>query len=435
MSKGSWIGGFIAVIGLGCGYAAGVYLTAEHVNAQYQRYVVALTQSYRGVATVTSAVDASFFSSANKLSLEFNNLPQPVLELTQTNTFNFDINFSHNFLSSQSVLTIAEGELLDIIKSYQVNVDKLPLVLSNEYSYDLFSQEVLVQGEFATDALKYRSADIALHVGSTNGPFTMTQSAFQFDLQVKTSHLAIAGVEFKLGALTFEQNATSLNGDILSAGLTQHAKANIKVLEFDVVGVQGKLELDELMLAVEQQVKDQRVVLDAQYTIKSLGISSADDEFQIDNGVLDFNLDVDLAAGVAFVEGIKELQRSGAVNNPAALFTLLNGLTQQGVNVNVERLAVSLAGDSVEGDARLKMAPFSIEEMMLDRQAALNKIDLEAGLVLPKKLLAALPDYNPGQLDFLVGMGFLLDKGDDYRFSMKIKQGQITLNGQRMPNM
>ena len=435
MRKGAWIGGLVAVIG--AGYVTGVYLASEQVAVQYQRYVAALSENYRGVATVSSKVDSSFFSSANKLSLEFNDLPEPVLEWAQTNTIDFDIKFSHGFLSSHSVLTIAESELRNKINGYQVKPDKEPLLLSSDYKYDLFEGSVLVTGEFSADAFKHNSADMELLIGSVKGPFSLLDDTFTLDFIARPSSLKVAGMEFQVAQMRLEQSAKSLTGNVLKAGLAIDSEATIKIDGFKVKAQGDGLEVNGLLLEIDQHVAGDRLVIATNYSAEEVRIKRSSVELKFDNSVVKLSLDVDMQASVALLGDIQKLQEQGVVdvNDPAVIFPLLNGLTQKGVNLQAQRLAVSLEGSTLEGKVDLKMDPFSIEEVMLDRQAVLQKLDLEADFLLPKKLLAALPDYDSSQLGFFVGMGFLLDEGDNYRFSISAKQGKVELNGHAMPGM
>lgn len=433
MRKVTWIGGLAVVVGLG--YVAGVYLTAQQVNAEYTRYVSAITEHYQGIAEVSSSVDSALFASKNSLSIEFIALAEPVLDWAGTNTVSFDINFSHGFLSSSSVLKIAESDLLERLKAYQVQADKAPLQLLNNYSYDVFSDQLVVDGEVFVDGFQSDSEGVSLKIGATQGVFSLTGQDFSADLSSAPSSLAVADMIFSLGTLQLQQTGTAIEGDILTAKVALNSVAQLQVTHLSARGVAGGFNLDNVVLKFEQRIDKQRIVFASDYSATELNVETGSKKYQFDNPTLVISLDLDYLALLEVVQKIQVLQKKGDLENPSALLELVGSLTNKGVNLKIERVAITLADDTLQGNADLKMAPFSVEELMLDRQAVVDKIDLKAELTLPKQLLAGLPNYDPRQLDFVVNMGFLSDEGDNYRFTLNVKDGKIELNGQELPGM
>jgi len=434
MRKGTWIGSLAVVLGLG--YVAGVYVTSEQVKVEYARYVSVLSENYRGTAKISSTTQASFFNTSNTLVMEFENLPEPVLEWANTNTISFDMNFSHGFLVSDSVTTITKGELLEKIKAHQQQ-DREPLIATASFKYDLIDRKVKVQGMVDLDGFKYADDVLELSVGSSKGPYTIEGDRFDFELDSQASQLKVEDVLFNLGSSRFVQNSVALNGDILTADMAVNSQAKVDVEKFAVSGPTGDLLLDTLTLKVEQHIKDDRAIVTANYQAKLLKTSNGQEQYQFDNPQLDMMIDLDFASLVGFVKGLKDLQQSGSggIENPMDMLPLLNGITGKGLGLDINRLEFAYDGEKLEGNAGLKLAPFAIEEFMQNRQAAIEKADLKASFVLPKKLLEVIPGYDPGQLGFAVAMGFLVDDEKSYRFDLKAEQGKIVLNGKPLPGM
>jgi len=435
MRKGTWIGSLAVVLGLG--YVVGVFVTAEQVKTQYERYVAALSENYRGVAKISSTTDASFFSANNKLVMEFQDLPETVLKWANTNRITFDINFTHGFLDSDSVLTIAKGELLEKIKSHQQLREREPLLIASNFSYDLIASKVKVVGSVDLDGLKYRGNGVELHIGRSTGPYTMLGDRFEFNLSSQVSRLKVADIEFKIGQSYFQQHAVAVNGDIIAAGMVINSETKINIDKLEFLAPTGELLVDNLKLNMLQHIKGDRAALSANYQAQLLRTNNGQDQYQFDNPEIDMMIDLDLAALIDFVKGLKDLQQSGAANleNPIAILPLLNGIAGKGMGLDINRLSLSYAGETLEGKAQLKLAPFAIEEFMQNHRGVIQKVDLKASLVMPKKLLAVFPGFDPQQLGFAIAMGFIIEEIDLFRFDLTAKEGKIELNGNPLPGL
>ncbi len=436
MNKGMLVGGLVVVV-LGGGYAAGTITTGNKVNVEHQRYIEALTASYEGIATVKSSSDASLFSSANTLSIEFNDLPESVVEWAGSNTFNFDIVYTHSFLSSTSVMTIAKGELLSKIQSYQQNTSIAPLTLNNHYSYDIASGSVSMSGDLVTDGFKVTNASGDVLIGDSQGVYSVSGNTIDMNWSMQPSTFKGADFNVEFGTATLVQTASVLKGDILTTKIADTSEGSLVVDSIKLSNEQLKAEIATLLVGVKQVIKADRVVFDVDYQAEMIKIDSDKDVYQLDKPALNLAVDLDLKALLGLIENINELQKTsgGAIEDPTALLPMFNEVTQKGISFDINHLGVSANSELAEGEAHLKMAPFSIEEIMMDRQCVMAKADLDAKLTIPKKFLEVFPNYNPQQIDFFVGMGFLVDAGDTLTVDLTMKKGQLHLNGKQMPMM
>ncbi|MEM5528982.1 DUF945 family protein [Gammaproteobacteria bacterium AS21] len=433
MSKGLWVGGVIVLAG--AGYAAGTVYTGQQVNEQFNKYVESVKQSSSASVAVTSSVDASLFSSANTLTFEMNDLPESILELTGTNVMSFNIDYSHSFLASKSVMTLAEGELLANIKSYQKNTQIAPLIINSHYSYDIASNKVKIVGDLATDNFVFKDDANELSIGASAGSFSLADESMNLDWLVQPSLYVNELGRADIGALGWKQTAQVLSGDILTAGLAQKGDAQVTLDSFKVDGSGTKLDISKLLVNVAQDVVADRIKVKVTYAADSIVSENAYDQFEFKKPVLDLSFDLDFQGASLFVDGIGELQKDagGIAANPAALMDLLSGITNKGIVFNVDRVEVEANDAALKGDAQLKLAPFAVQEAMFDREAFMKKVDLNAKLVMANKFLEYLPNYNPEQISFFVGMGFLSEEGDDLAIKLAVKDGVINLNGQPMP--
>jgi len=433
MNKAILVGG-LAVI-LGASYGLGVVVTGNKVNEQYQRYVEVLTENYHGVAKVTSTANASFLSSSNALSLEFFDLPEPVMLWAGGNTFNFNISFKHGFLYSDSVVSIAKGDFLKKLKSYQVNADVEPIVITSEYRYDLSAGSILVNGNVVSDAFKVKVEQGDIEIGSSQGPFTVAAKSIMFDWVAKPSKFVNKDLTVDFGRLTLSQTAEVVKGDILTAKLAQSSLASISIDSIAVQGLKARIDIDKLLLDFKQNLKNDRVLLDIIYSASSLKIDDSNTPIKLDKPEIQLGFNLDTAALLGFVKSLKETQHANQNQGPSpeTLIPLLSQITQKGVSFNINKLAVSVSGETLVADANLTMAPFSIEEVMLDMQGVSAKADLAVTLKVPKQFLEAFPGMDPQEMGFFVGMGYLVDAGENYSLNLVANKGKVKLNGEIVP--
>ncbi|MEH6445145.1 MAG: DUF945 family protein [Oceanospirillaceae bacterium] len=434
MNKALWVGGLFVVVG--AGFGVGTVVTGKQVNLEYQRYVAAITANYTGVAKVTSSVDESLFSSANTLTLEFLDLSEPVVDWAGTNSISFDINYSHSFLASSSVTTIAEGGLLDKVKSYQVNTTKAPLVVNSNYSYNMLENTVTIKSALVSDAFIATEGPQEISIGSSRAELNLTKETLELDWAVMPSYIKDDSMRVDVAETRLKDQRSVIDGDILSAKFAERSSGQFLIESIKVSGVDTQTLIEKFVVDVGHEIKDERVLLDLEYQSASVKVEVGPKLYRFDKPQLQLAFDFDFNSVQNFVKKIQEMQQAtGSINDPAQLLPLVSTITEKGVNFDIKRVSVAVDDAVLEGQASLKMAPFAIQEAMLDRQGLMNKVDLEAKLLAPKKFLQALPNYNPQQLQFVVGMGFLNDEGESYSFDLSVKKGVIKVNGNKIPGL
>ena len=433
MSKGLWAA--VAVVVVGAGYLGGVVVTGQQVDEQFAREVAAAQEHYRGVAKVSSSGKSTMFSSTNTLSIEYFDLPKSIVSWAGTSTVNLDVDFQHGFLSSQSVMQLSPGSLLSKLKSYQVNAQLSPIVLNSEYSFDPLASAVVMRGNLAIDSFTVNEDDATFTLGATSGPVSLSSDVYQMDLVTTASQFNSASAKVAIGAMSWSQTATAPSGDILQAKSVQNMQASFGVERIKVDAQGAAIDLDGLSVAVQQQLKDDRVVLAMQYGAKSLVVDSAADSFQLNQPELQLSFDLDHGSVMALVENLQQMQQAnaGQINNPMLLVPLFSEVTQKGISFSIDKVSAIADGEALDAAAKLNMAPFSVKEAMLDRQGLMQKVDLEAQMTVPKKFLQAMPGYNAQQFSFFVTMGFLVDAGDSYDFKLVVQDAVVMLNGKEMP--
>jgi len=435
MKKGLWVVAIGAVVG--AGYLAGVALTGQQVDEQFAREVAAAQEHYRGVAMVSSSAKSSTFSSANTLTIEYLDLPESVVSWAGTNTVNLDVNFQHGFLSSQSVMQLSPGSLLDKLKSYQVNAQITPLVFNSEYRFDPLASAVIMNGVLAIDGFEVTDNEAVYKLGATSGPVSLSSDMYQMDLVTAASQFSSADVSVAIGVMSWSQKATAINGNILQAKSVQDMAASFNVEQIKVDAKGAAVDLDGLSVSVQQKLKEDRVVLAMQYGADSLVVDNAVDSFQLDQPELQLSFDLDYDSVMALVENLQQMQQAnaGQIDNPMLLVPLFSEVTQKGVSFSIEKISAIADGEALDAVAKLNMAPFSVEEAMTNRQALMQKVDLNAKLTVPKKFLQAMPGYDSQQLGFFVAMGFLVDAGEYYDFKLAVQDGVVMLNDKKMPGL
>lgn len=426
-----------ASVVVGAGYIAGVILTGQQVDEQFQREVAAAQEHFRAVAKISSAVKSTIFSSSNTLSIEYLQPPEAIAAWAGTNTVHFDVDFKHGFLNSQSVMQLSAGSLLDKLKSYQVNSQLSPVVFNSEYRFDPANGSVVMSGNLALDSFEINEGGGVFKLGATNGPISTSYDGYQIDLVTVESRFDSADGSIEIGPVSWSQTAESRSGDLLAAESADSVTMSVKVQRIKLDSQGAAVDLKALSVAVQQKLKGDRVVLGVQYGAERIIVKNADDSFQLDQPDLQLSFDLDHDSVLSLVERLQQMQQAnaGQIENPMLLVPLLSEVTQKGVSFNVDRLSAIANGETLEALAKLKVAPFSVEELMLDPQVLLSKVDLDAQLSVPKKFLQAMPGYDPQQLGFFVAMGFIVDTGDSYDFELAVENGVLMLNGEEMPGL
>lgn len=428
MKKSLWAAGLVVVI---AGGVAGTVFTGKLVDAEYQRYIAAITENYKGVANVTSTVDAGLFGSSNTLSLEFVDLPDSVVNWAGTSTVNFDIVYSHGFLSSSSVMTIAKGDLLTKIQSLQVSPNEQPIVINSNYQYDFGKGQVEVVGDISLEALKFDDNEMQVLTGKGEAEFKITQGALELDWGFSPSELVSGVNKLELGNVHLTQSAKVDSGDVLTATITQTSKSRIVVDQLGFISAGADLMISEIALQLNQHIQGSRIVFDVDYNSAYFEADDKRQKVRFEKPHMQFNLDLDLASVIKFVEKMQELQHvsADAIVYPDQLLLMLSEVADQGVNFDLNKLSVALNDEELVASAKVKVAKLNATNAV----NPIQRVDLTANLDAPKKFLEAAPDYNPAQLQFMVGIGVLVDAGDSYKVDFVIKDGQALMNGNPVP--
>lgn len=435
MNKAMWVGGLVLLVAFG--YVAGSLVIGQQVNNEYRRYVALIAENYQGVASVSSTLEPSLLGSHNTLTLAFSDLPAEILQWAGGNTLSFDIKYRHQFLSSVSEMRIAPGALLEKIKAYQVDPSVAPLFIKSRYRYDIFQRRIEVTGDIFSDAIEFKSAGLDLKIGSSVGAFSVVANKADVQWLAEPSLARIVEAEFKVGELRFNQTLSTLNGDILTAEVVDRLVTSFSIdsIYIDDIKASTQLDLNAFAVSIEKDSKDQRAFFNVDYAADSLIINSPAERFVVDNSVLEISLDVDSQALQNFVAAIagQRLLNHRHFYDPKQLIPLLDGITAKGVNVAIDRLAISANKETAQGSVALKMAAFSLAQIPFDRLQALKKLTLSARLSLPKKFLKTMPNFSPEQFSFLLAMGFVEEQETAYYLNLVVKDGVVKLNDNAIP--
>ncbi|MGB1238374.1 MAG: DUF945 family protein [Pseudomonadales bacterium] len=432
MNKGLVIGGLAVV--LGGGYYAGIAMTAKQVDEQFARYVSAMQESYAGVAEVSAQTQSGTFDAQSTLSMKFLDLPEEVLEWAGSDTLVFDISYKHGFLKSDSVVTLADSQLKEQLAEYQANPSKPLLQLNATYSYDIASSGVTVDGVMEMDGFTFDQDGDKVDVGAGSGSFSAGKDTLVADYKMAPSKVLIDSVTIDIGEIGLVEEVKALGGDILTAKMSESAKGAFTVADILVKGPGADVQIQEVLIDVEQAMQGERMELSVGYGAQKVKFVQGGRDFQFDQPKLALTFDLDSSAVISFVEQVQALQAQGSpVSDPEDIFPLLDPITQGGINVDIDTLEVSSAGEQLKGNAALKIAPFSMQDAQSNPAALRDNLDMESSLKIAKGFLAQLPNYNPQQAQFAVSMGFLKEEDDSYSFSATLKNGEMKVNGNPMP--
>jgi hypothetical protein len=434
MKKALWAGCLVVV---GVGFAGGTVFTGKLVNAEYQRYVEAVTENYRGIANVSSTVADGFWGSDNTISIEFLELPKSVVDWAGTSTVDFDIVYSHSFLSSSSVMTLADTKLLKKIKTIQVNADSNPLVVTSDYQYDFAEGQVSVTGDIQLDGFGFGENDKQITIGQSEGEYKLTQGAVDLEWIITPSYLVSGSSKVDIGQITLKESAQVKAGDVLTALITQSSFGEVSIDSIRYTAEDAELLVQSVVMMLRQHIEGQRIILDIDYQTDFVEVDDKRIKARFEKPQLQLMLDLDLESVVLFVEKLQQLQqKTGDVfQYPEQVVAHLSTIADQGVRVDLKRLSLALKGETLSADATLKLDKLSATSNASTSKGPIDRMDLKAMLNAPKKFLEAMPNYNPAQIRMLAGFGVLVDAGESYKIELSVKDGKALMNGLPIPGI
>ena len=430
------VAGLVVAVGA-AGYAGGVAWTAGKVDEAFTAQMEQLSEVYAGQAEVSYKGTSGAFSSEYQVSVKILEMPEDLIADIGTSELLLDVNFKHGFLNSTSTSKLADTQLRTDLKDIQANANEEFLTSETRYSYDLSSQEVVVAGDFHLAALGYSEAGESFNLAASSGEYSLMGN--DFDVSLNVGELKIDTVDGKV----------NVSGVTLAESGTLYAEDPVMTTAFDLLVSADKfsfedaertMDITDFKVVADQKTEGDRTLIGVGYGAKEILLQGTDlDEPVSFAPNMHLVLDVDFAAIYELTKQIADLQRQNPaqLEDPFVMMGMMGGLTGKGLGLEIDDLSIGLKGSKVTATADLDMQPFTMQEVMMQQQPLLQKVDLDAQLVIPTELLDAIatldPEFDPSVLDIAVMQGMLVQDEQGYRGELTVKNGQVLLNGTALP--
>ncbi len=434
------VAGLVVAVGA-AGYAGGVAWTAGKVDEAFATQIDQLSDAYAGQANISYEGTSGAFSSDYQVSIEINDLPEDMVEDLVaefgTSSLLLDVNFKHGLFSSISTSTLADTPLRTKLKEIQANAGEEFLSVETRYSYDLGSEQVLIDGNLSLAALSYSEDADNFSLAASEGTYSLTGETFDISLEIGELKVDSDDGSLNLSGVSLTETGTLYADDPM---MTTAFDMLISADTFSFQDADRNMDISGFKVTADQKTEGDRTLIGVGYGASEIQIQGPDIKEQVSfTPNMHLVLDVDFGAFYDLTKQIAELQRTNPaqLEDPFVMMGMLGGLTGKGMGLEIDDLSIGLKGSKVQATADLDMQPFTMQEAMMQQQEMLQKVDLDAQLVIPTELLEAIatldPEFDPSVLDVAVMQGMLVQDEQGYRGELTVKDGQVVLNGTPLP--
>lgn len=430
------VAGLVVAVGA-AGYVGGVAWTADKVNSTFMAQMDQLSDTYAGQADISFSGSGGSFSSDYQVTIEMLGVPEDLVADIGTNALVLDVNFQHGFLNSVSTSKLADTQLRTDLKEIQADANEEFLTSETRYSYDMGSKQVQVDGDFRLAALSYSEDGESMTLAASEGAYNVLGNNFKvslnlgdFVLDAVDGDLEVTGVQLSESGVLYEQDPMMTTAfDLLLA-----AK------KFRFKDGEQMLNIEDFKITADQRTEGDRTFIGVGYGAKEILVQGPDVAEPVSFAPnLHLILDVDFNSIYELSKQMIELQKTNPqqLEDPFMMMGMVGAVTGKGMGLEIDDLSIGLKGSKVTATADLVMDPFTMEEAMMDQQGMLQKVALDANLVIPNEMLEAIsaldPEFDPSMLEIAVLQGMLVQDENGFRGELSVKDGQVVLNGTPLP--
>lgn len=431
--------GALAAVGV-AGYVGGVAYTGEQVNKQFDYQLAQLNTVYAGQAKFSASGKPGMFGGDIQLVVEMLGMPESYLQWAGSSNVLLDVNFSHGFFKSTSLMTLADSQLKTALSEYQANSAEQFITNTATYSYDLGSQQVAIDSLMTLAALKIADPDFpeeVFTVAPSTGSMTLLGNEFSVDLGLGDIKGEFSDSNFSVEGIKITESGTFVPGQM---SMTTAFDMLLSAQNVSITSAADELTISNFKVVADQQTESDRTRFGVQYAADDVQINVAGQDQPVNlKPNLEMLLDVDFAALVRLIEQVNEMSASDPqqLENPFVMIGLFSELTRQGLGLEVTDLSVAMQGNQIAAKADMDLEPFEIQEVMAEQLVLLDKMDLDAQVVIPNEFLQTMAsldsEFDPSIMQFAVFQGVLVEDEQGFRGDFKVKDGVVTLNGVELP--
>ncbi|SIT07711.1 DUF945 family protein [Neptunomonas antarctica] len=429
--------GLTSVLGFSVVYLSGVYYSGQEADKFIAHAVEQAKNQTQGQAFIQVNADTGFYSSHYQMVYTPAELPKGAEEWMGGRDIPFNLEVKHGFLGAASRITLADSGLLAKLKSIQTNTELEPVTLEVNQRFNPLSQTLsmtgsMQSGQFVVVSAKQEKATL----GAIQLEFEQKDRDFMLDFAMQDSGVEANNATLSIQGITGHETGHLDHDDPLQAVMVEALDGVFNIERVVVENDKFSAQVEGLNLEIQQRLEAGRLLTDINYAADSFSASQAGKAAQtIEAPNLQLAFDLDYLTTRELAIMLQQVDRSSEamLQQMEGLMVVADGVTRQGIGMDVNDLSVSWEGHKAQGSAELDLAPFAVSEIMSQPDKIRQYVTLNAQFTVPAAMLEAMPDYNPRQINGLVQMGFVQKKGDEYQVELKVKGGVATLNGQVMP--
>jgi|GEM_PF-4901590 len=412
------------------GYAAGVSYTGLQAEQVLEHELDRLENESPYPLTLNLIGERGFLTSRYRLEVEIDRRSDKVQQLLGSEIIPLDLVVSNGFFSVNYQLTVAPGPLSDQLQQWQIHQHYPPSSLSLDLTLDPFNQTLSHQLVLSIPALKIPLQQGSLQLGALSAEGRFHQQELNFALDFEGLELQQIQGQFSLQGMSLSQHARLQPGADLHSGLYEYAHVRLKLLPVLLDAQRTKLEFQSLNMDLEQQAEAPRLYLDNLTQMQALHIEdkTTGKQFDVNTLTLDTRLDMDLVAAMDLTQALAQV-RSRQMTNPMLLLPLLDALTQESINLQLNQFQLLSDTGALDATGHLTLGALALDELMQDPDLLKRRLLVNLELVFDPGLLEALQDEQlTRQLDTLKAQGFLIEQGGRLSSHLQLEQGEMRVN-------
>jgi hypothetical protein len=430
--------GLTSVLGFSVVYLSGVYYSGQEADQFITHAVEQAKKQTQGQAFIQINADTGFYSSHYQMVYTLAELPEGAEAWMGGRDIPFNLEVKHGFLGAVSQITLAESGLLTKLKSIQTNAELEPVSFEIEQRFNPLSQTLSMTGSMQSDQFVVVSAakQEKATLGAIQMEFEQQGRDFMLDFAIQDSGVEVKNATLSIQGVRGYETGRLDNDDPLQAVMVEALDGVFSVERVVIENDKFNAHAEGLNLEIQQRLEAGRLLTDINYAADSFSASQVGKPVQtLEAPTLQLAFDLDYLTTRDLAIMLQQVDRSSEaiLQQMEGLMVVADGVTGQGIGIDVNDLSVSWKGHKAQGSAELDLAPFAVSEIMSQPDKIRQYVTLNAQFTVPAAMLEAMPDYNPRQINGLVQMGFVQKKDDDYQVELKVKDGVATLNGQVMP--
>lgn len=423
----------VVLIGAGAVAAGGIKYSGDQAHASVVHVVEQINAApqYEGVMKAELQSTPGFMESNYKIDLIIED--SEIVELLKIDRIPFVAKTKNGFMSANYELSLAPGALLDKLNATQSNPSLPPLLFLADASFNLMSNELVIDQTLKSDSFSVKEENNELRIGAFNVKGKIAGSDMSGGGSMGDVVLTQNGEQvMKMSGMTFVQQATMAPGSGYFDGLLSSFDMDAKIgaMRLNNKAEQKVVTLNDIGIEMAQAEKADRTLLDLVYSMGSMDVKSdVEAPVNLNSAKLDLTFDFDKDAFMTFIKQLNETPQS-QVENPFVMMGLVSGLTNKGINLNLSALDVQTDKGMLQADGDMQMAGFDMMQGMQNPNALLQKLDGNFQFSVDESLLQAWPDQNPyRELDGLAAQGLMKKEGGKISTEVSVTKGKIVVNG------